>query len=165
MRGFASSSPQEVLRSISAPLPDGWSREPVPCGYVHPALAAAIGEVLGLAADDVLAVARYEAWLVDGRVRRPEGDVLDDEVLFDVVDFERAGAPALRAALGDHANLLLDAIPVMPPASLPDVPSDDPAVRVTRPHPIASAYAWVTANVKRLARLHELSAPGVLIAA
>jgi hypothetical protein len=50
-----------------------WGHVEVPWGFVHPALAPVIGEVLGCTADDVLSVARYEAWLADGAVHRPPG--------------------------------------------------------------------------------------------
>lgn len=156
---FAAASGAEVRTA-----PHGWSTLEVPCGFVHPALAGAIGDALAIDAAEVLAVARYEATLVDGRVARL-AEVPSDEELFDVIDFERAGVPALRDALGRNAELLLDAVPVIPDEDRPPVRSDDPAVRVDRPNPLTLAYDSLAGHVRYLTRLHELSAPRVLVAA
>ncbi|MBI2389139.1 MAG: hypothetical protein HYV09_05945 [Deltaproteobacteria bacterium] len=158
---FVARSGQEVL---AAPLPVGWSSLPVPCGFVHPALAGDIAAALAIAAEDVLAVARYEAALVDGRVTRPAEVPADDDALFEAIEFEHAGVPALRTALGRRAALLLDAVPVIPPDDRPPARSDDPAVRVARTHPLTLAYDALSGHVQYLARLHELSAPPVLVA-
>jgi hypothetical protein len=137
----------------------------VPSGIVHPARAAAIGAVIGITAEDVSAIARYEAALVDGRVQRLAVVPSDDESLFELIAHEHSGVPALRRHLGDRADLLLDAVPVIPIESRPPVKSADPAVRVERTHPVTAAYDLLIRNVERLERLVALSGPEILIAA
>jgi hypothetical protein len=119
---------------------------------VHPALADAIGELLGLPAGDVLAVARGEAWLDGGRVQRA-ADVSEHQA--------ESFAQGLLGASAEVEALIVRRVPVIAPALRPlrGMPGG-----AQMPDPITYAYMGVINLSQRLTRIIELSAPGIIVA-
>jgi hypothetical protein len=130
----------------------GMAHVPVPHGLVHPELAGAIGERLGLPAGDVLAVARGEAWLDGGRVQRAEHVSEHQTDSF---------AQGLVHASVEVEALIVRRVPVIAPALRPlrGMPGG-----AQMPDPISYAYMGVINLSKRLTRIIELAAPDIIVA-
>lgn len=107
-----------------------WGHLDAAVGLVHPRLAGWIGRPLGLSADEVLAVARLEAYLDHGQVVSAPEDA-DAGWIGDHLD--RTSAEHLRGLLGEQPpldwpadlavwgfepqDLVLDHVPVLPPGA------------------------------------------------
>jgi hypothetical protein len=146
-------------------------------GAVHPALAPVVGAVLGLAAEEVLAVARNEAWLDGARAVRlvpdEDGDISFVEhqeatglhILRErLARADRRRMPAELAAAGfAPVDLLVTAVPVTPPGDRPLLRPADPSIRVPQPGVINEAYRALAVRALRVERLVELDAPAIIL--
>lgn len=146
----------------------------LPGGVVHPALAPILGAVLGLGAEDVLAVARNEAWLDGDRAVRSastEGDFVDhsESMGIRVLRERLSGADSSRmpaeiaGEVRSFEELLVDAVPVIPPGDRPLLRIADPTVLALQAGPVNSAYRVLTERALRLRRLVELNAPLIIL--
>lgn len=142
-------------------------------GVVHPALAAVIGALLGLDADQVRAVARQEAWFDGPRVVAEGGgedwtDHVDEcgvhALRRRLAEVDPARLPPELAAAGFlPSDLLVSAAPVIPPGDRPLVELDDPTVHAPQRGPVNEAYRGLVVAATRVARLGELGAPAILL--
>lgn len=165
-----------VLCGSSALRDERFGHLELPGGVVHAALAAAIGALIGLDADEVRAVARCEAWLDGGRAIRADGDA-DAGAVADHAD--ATGVHALRVRLAEAEpsrllpeladagfsplDLLVDAAPVIPPGDRPLQQLHDPTVLAPQRGPVNEAYLALATRSTRLARLLELRAPSIVV--
>lgn len=109
---------------------------------VHPRLVPSIARAIGCSARDVQAVVLVEKCLhPDGRVTAHHVD-----------DREGHGAVDLEPHLGEHRELLMRRVPVIPPAW-----------RGTRRDPQDEAYRALVSRCNRTARLLELNAPQIIL--
>ncbi|MFO0548436.1 MAG: hypothetical protein U0271_08625 [Polyangiaceae bacterium] len=161
-----------VLCGSSALRDTRFAHLALPGGVVHPALAPAIGAVVGISAEDVLAVARNEAWLDGARVIAFDSDDWTEHsdacgvatLRERLARGDRARLPADLAAAGfSPTALLIDALPVVPPGDRPLLRLDDPTIVALQPGPINQALRDLTTRSHRLARLLELHATSLLV--
>jgi hypothetical protein len=150
----------------------------LPLGVVHPALAATIGELVGLTAVGVHAVALRSAG-VDGAALVAVDTEDGEEWLAEHP--EQSGLDYLRSRLAEvppsplraeleaagfsPSDLLVEAIPVLPPGDRPLCAHDDPTILGSQLGRVNEAYVSLLDQADRARRLLELSAPAIITAA
>lgn len=167
-----------VLCGSSALRQQRFAHVELPGGVVHPALAPVLGAVLGLSADEVLAVSRQQAWLDGSRALAVEPNAEPDaehwtehaessglKVLRERLAAADPGRlpPEIAAAGFAPTDLLVNAAPVIPPGARPLVMLDDPTVLALQQGPVNEAYRGLAARAHRLDRLRELGAPAIIL--
>jgi hypothetical protein len=121
-------------------------------GLVDPAHAGAIAERIGIAPEDVMAVARGEAWLDSHTVRRDGMESEAQQQASFVEGLLRAG-PGVEDWLVRHVPLIAPAL-----RPLRGVPGG-----AQMPDAIGYAYMGVMGLLERARRLTELSAPTIIL--
>jgi hypothetical protein len=122
-------------------------------GLVHPAHASAIAERIGIAAKDVMAVARGEAWLDGHTVQRGEIGAEDHQQASFVEGLVRAGAGV--------EDWIVRRVPVISPAFRPLRGAPGGA---QMPDLIGYAYMGIMNTLARAQRVTELHAPTIIVA-
>lgn len=163
-----------VLCGDSALRAERFAHLELPGGVVHPALSPLIGELCGLTAEDVRAVAGNQAW-IDGNQVVPipaeSAEFLDhtSEMGVRALRARLATLPSTRlpaelsAAGYSFADLFVAAVPVLPPGDRPLLRLADPTVLAPQAGPLNEAYRTLAARALRLGRLCELAAPEIIL--
>jgi hypothetical protein len=142
-----------------------WGHVNLPAPMFHPACVPAIAELVGLSLDDVRAIARREAHLEHGELIRSAspGELTDGHNAELTERLERAKGPVvdeLRAEGFAATDLMVSVVPVSPPGDRPLVRMPG-ALRM--PGPRTLDYVELVAGARRLHRLMELDAPGIIL--
>jgi hypothetical protein len=172
-----------VLCAASALRDERFGHLLLPIGVVHPALAPAIGELLRMTAEEVRWVALQSAYVpVEIKDQEPIWSDRDEdswrnergERLEPGLDYLRsrlAEAPPsplradLEAAGFSPSDLLVKAIPVVPPGDRPLCAPDDPTILGPQLGRVNEAYLGLIEQANQLDRLLQINAPLVIMAA